>query len=89
MPTYDMKCKDCGEKTEVVCKIAERKQQVCMKLECGASLIVILNSSYAVAPFKSGYFEHIALEPIYCGSKRQLRGECDKRGLTSIYASEW
>lgn len=86
MPIYDMKCNICGVEKELLCKINERRDQNCI---CGGHLMVQLNSSYAVHSFKAGYFEHIALEPIYCGSKRQLKGECDKRGLTSIYASEW
>lgn len=86
MPTYDVKCTICGVEKEIICKIAERNKQNCI---CGGNYKVQFNSSYALHSFKSGYYEHIDHEPIYCGSKRQLRGECDKRGLTSIYANEW
>lgn len=86
MPTYDMKCSGCGEVTELFCKIAEMDKQVCV---CGGHFTVQLNTSYALHRFKAGYYEHIDLQPVYCGSKRQLKTECDKRGLTSVYASEW
>ncbi len=35
--------------------------------------------------FKSGYFENIALQPIYCGSRDKLRAECKEHGVTSHY----
>jgi hypothetical protein len=36
--------------------------------------------------FKSGYFEHIAADPIYCGSKADLRAVCRENNCTSDYA---
>lgn len=86
MPSYDMKCDECKQIKEIFCKIAEMDDQKC---DCGGPLNAVLNTGYALHKFKAGYYEHIASEPIYCGSKRQLKTECDKRGLTSIYASEW
>ena len=35
MPLYDFKCNDCSEIFTVMCKIADRDQQVCPK--CGTS----------------------------------------------------
>lgn len=88
MPTYDMECTGCRQETVVICKIAEREEQVCRKLECGAPLKQVLKGGHNVSAFKNGYYEHIDLEPIYCGNKIQLRDECRKRGLTSVYAEE-
>lgn len=39
-------------------------------------------------PFKEGWYEHLGLEPVYVKSKRQLREECEQRGLTSEYARD-
>lgn len=36
--------------------------------------------------FKSGLFEHIAQEPIYCGSKADLRAACREHNSYSDYA---
>lgn len=36
--------------------------------------------------FKSGHFEHIAPDPIYCGSKADLRAVCREHNCTSDYA---
>lgn len=87
MPNYDFQCAECKQTEEVFCKIAELPKQRCSA--CGGSVKQVFKSPQVVAPFKAGYYEHIALEPIYCGSKRQLKSECDRRGCTSIYASEW
>lgn len=40
----------------------------------------------AVHIFKAGYYEHIADEPIYIRSRKQLQQETRSRGLTSDYA---
>jgi hypothetical protein len=42
--------------------------------------------SPTVQIFKSGYFEHIAPEPIYCGSKAELRHQCAAHNSHSDYA---
>lgn len=86
MPTYDFRCDTCGLDLERFCKIAERKEQTCAA--CEGPLKQTFNGGHFVSAFKNGYFEHIDLEPIYCGSKIQLRDECRKRGLTSVYAEE-
>ena len=39
-----------------------------------------------VSIFHEGFYEHLDSKPIYISSKRQLREECRKRGLTSDYA---
>ena len=44
------------------------------------------NTSPAIILFKSGMFEHIAAEPIYVSSKKQLQHETRSRGLISDYA---
>lgn len=40
---------------------------------------------YYVQAFRSGYYEHIALDPIYIKNRKQLRQETEARGLTSHY----
>ena len=85
MPTYDFQCPKCGAEKEGFCKIAERREQKC---DCGEVLKQTFHGGHFVSAFKNGYFEHIDLEPIYCGNKIKLRDECRKRGLTSVYAEE-
>lgn len=42
--------------------------------------------SAAVHIFREGFFEHIAAEPIYIKSMKQLKEETRSRGLVSHYA---
>lgn len=53
--------------------------------------LVILNQrnepkAPAIHIFKEGFYEHIAPEPIYVKSKKQLREETRSRGCISDYA---
>lgn len=88
MPIYDMKCRACEKVQEVICKISDMEKQTCSN--CSGEMKVIFLSDYQGASygFKSGWYEHIAADPVYIGSKRQLRGETEKRGLTSQYARD-
>ncbi len=85
MPLYDYICPKCELQSEHINKIAERQNQPCDN--CGANMNIQLTVGQYI-PFKEGWYEHIDKKPIYCSSKRQLRDECRKRGLTSIYAEE-
>lgn len=84
VPSYDFKCLDCEHEFNRIVKIADREYVHC---PCGSKVKQILRTQEPIM-FRAGWYEHIDLNPVYIGSKRQLRGECDKRGLTSTYASE-
>ena len=85
MPLYDFKCKKCKEINEHICSISEREEQLCET--CGEVLIREIGVGRYI-PFKEGWYEHIAKDPIYISSMRQLKRECADRGLTSIYAED-
>jgi putative FmdB family regulatory protein len=60
VPTYDFRCRSCGEQFEVVCSIAEREERaVCPA--CGerdaAQVFGPIATSGRGAPFNPGYFE--------------------------------
>jgi hypothetical protein len=38
--------------------------------------------------FEPQMFEHIASEPIFCNSRRELREACKKNGVKSLYLEE-
>lgn len=95
MPTYDMKCSNCGHEQEVFCKIDDRHHQPCP--ECspnGLTVVVhcmeiVYNSpNNANLFFKEGWYEHIDHEPLYIKSMKQLKHECAIRGHTSVYAED-
>lgn len=54
--------------------------------ECGGATQKVWNKPPAMYPFKAGMYEHLDKDPIYIGSKQQLKEECLKRGLRSEYA---
>ncbi len=85
MPLYDYECPGCGLEDEYINSIAERQTQPCEN--CGENMIQKISLGRYI-PFKEGWYEHIDRKPMYISSKRQLRDECRKRGLTSIYAEE-
>lgn len=86
MPLYDFKCDECTHIFERLCKYEDRDDMKCPT--CGMSASPLISRSQPIL-FKEGWYEHIDKKPLYITSKKQLKDECTKRGLTSIYASEW
>lgn len=87
MPIYPYKC-PCGEQFEVIKKIvAYNTPEPCPK--CGTLLAekdwetICKKSSIHV--FEPDWYEHLDDKPIFIESRRHLKRECDKRGLTSVY----
>lgn len=85
MPMYDYRCPACGFETEHINKIADRNGQQCDS--CGDLMVVQIGVGRYI-PFKEGYYEHIDKNPIYISSMRQLKDECAKRNVTSVYAED-
>lgn len=84
MPIYEFYCPTCDKSNERLLKI-EHEEQHC--LVCGGlvrKIISVPNPHF----FREGYYPHLDIKPVYCSSKRQLKEECKKRGLTSHYASD-
>ena len=82
MVIKDFRCPQCEEVHEVFVD----GDQVTVWHDCGTAMERVFAESAKHFPFKVGWYEHIDLEPIYISSKRQLRRECEKRGVYSEYA---
>lgn len=71
-------------------KLTEMPSLNCGNVDCQASFRDAIptdmypNGVY-INSFKSGYYEHIDLEPIYIKGRKQLRDETSSRGLSSHY----
>lgn len=87
MPLYDFACDSCGVIEERLLKI-DYDEQKCLKCD-GPMRRWFGRNQPTYHRFREGWYEHIAEEPIYIRSKKQLKEECRQRGLTSIYAEEW
>ena len=84
MPIYDFKCDNCGYTGERICSYEESQKQVCT---CKSPLRKVPSLGRYI-PFKEGWYENIAKDPIYITSKRQLRTECDKHDVGSVYLDD-
>lgn len=81
MPLYDIQCYECGYIEERLLSVEE----VPLCDSCSLPLHFKFGAEANFHPFREGMYEHIDLEPIYIKSRKQLRQECQKRGLTSHY----
>lgn len=87
MPMYDFKCTSspCNHVFEKIVKFEERENVLCEK--CGSATKPLI-VPHRYIPFKEGWYEHIAKDPIYIKSMKQLKSECKKHGVSSIYAMD-
>lgn len=77
MPNYDYTCSSClNEWTENV-MIAQRNR---VKCSCGEKATLQIRAP-GVSAFKPMWFRDIDVKPMFISSKRELKDECDKRGL--------
>ena len=63
------KCLELNEKGDYQCKA------------CGGSIGVQLSEAAAVHIFPTGYWEHLALDPIYIKGREQLKNVCSDLGV--------
>ena len=84
MPRYDYSCYACGVEFEANVPVEQRDSVSCPR--CGATQSVARRTVYPFAAhiWKPQWFEHIDTKPIWIESKRQLKEECEKRGLIPI-----
>jgi len=80
MPIFDFGCTPCG-------KIEERfvQHDAVVKCSCGRVMKKLITAPHVFYPFREGFFEHLDTKPVYIRSKKHLRQECERRGLTSHY----
>ena len=78
MPLYTYQCLNCDRTFEAFSTIDDRKFSECAGCESIAELTI--GRPAAVHDFALGWFEHLAHEPIYIKSRKQLKEECNRRG---------
>lgn len=77
MPLYEYECRVCGKRFEKVVPLSERERV----RHCGKRAKLLVPSRFAAHVWKPTWFEHLDTKPILIESKRQLKEECEKRGL--------
>lgn len=81
MPLYDVRCSDCQEEFETVCRIAELKDLRCHK--CKGKVEVLITSHKSRDWFREGYYEDLDIHPVYVKSQKHLKELCLKYDVTS------
>lgn len=92
MPIYTQRCLKCGNIFDDFRLLKDFENNprcqfpdIDNKSKChGESNRIIVNGGGGINVFKPQWFEHIAPDPIFIESKKQLNAECKKRGLASI-----
>lgn len=79
--TKDFICPGCGAVEEVFLEHDDFAQ-----CQCGERMTRILSRGADQRSFKEGWYEHIDIKPMYITSKKQLKRECEARGIYSEYA---
>jgi putative FmdB family regulatory protein len=76
MPNYSYRCR-CGNTFNAFKPMVERHTAECPA--CGdAAAQTICHTPPNLVDFKYGWFEHIAPEPVYARSKKELRSLCER-----------
>ena len=87
MPIYQRRCKECDHEWEEIRKIADcENTNPCPA--CGSGMVDRIIRPPHYTPFKEGWYEHIASDPIYCRNKKELREACQEHGKTSVYLED-
>ena len=82
MPTYSYRCKKCGEELDEFHKVDDRYNQECP--ECGNKMQIVIKPLpfHIFEPF---WHPNLDKKPVWIKSKKHLKEESDKRGMTSYY----
>jgi len=91
MPIHNFRCPNCGlfERFQSIDELRDEETcQVCGSTSRKTFELFTHNNGGGVRIFKPMWFEHIAPEPIYVESRKQLREECEKRGKYSQYIED-
>ena len=81
MPKYRLKCKQCDKVFEEISSVDNRHNIKCL---CGGNTEIIIQPvvSHIFEPF---YHPNLDSKPVWIKSKKHLKEESDKRGMTSYY----
>lgn len=82
MPIYRAKCRRCSHEFEDLVRIDDRHNMRCPK--CGGETDLVLTPP-RTSCFKPFWTRQFTGKPLYIESQKQLKAECDKRGLISHY----
>lgn len=82
MPIYTVQCPSCNIKYDALVSVEDRHNILCN--ECNETVEIVLTAP-KVHTFPAGYWDNLDINPVYIDSKKQLKEECDKRGLASHY----
>ena len=84
MPLHDYLCKSCDRtQLDVLTKHSDPESPKCP--HCGTPMQRKVCAPRPVL-FREGFYEHIAPEPIYVKSRRELKRVCAEHNCTSDYA---
>lgn len=86
MPTYEFKCKNCGNRMDVFATISELDKVKTSMLCCDRSMerVISVPSFFSRSPFpKDEYFEHVGPVPEKFRDSKHMKDVLDERGLTS------
>lgn len=84
MPNYDYSCDSCDLEWEDFKSIEDRYDSNCQK--CGDPGKIKVSLYRKPVIFNAQYFEHIAPDPVYAGSKQQLKDHLKRHDCTMPYA---
>ena len=87
MPLYDYKCPSCEYEDEISNRVEDRKKQHCPR--CKRFMILLIKPVNVTPRFPEGMWESISDDgPMYISSKKHLREECKKHGVSSRYLND-
>lgn len=84
MPNYDYRCDVCNQDWEEFNSIKQRNNSNCPSCDNAGTLRITTGRKPIV--FQSQYFEHIAADPVYAGSKQQLKDHLKRHDCSMPYA---
>lgn len=82
MPLYDYKCR-CGEEFDAYRSVSDRLSATCPKCHAPAMQAVQRPSVKRVSGV-TGWYEHIARDPIYIKNRKHLREECARHDCYAV-----
>jgi hypothetical protein len=85
---YDVKCKKCGEKQEIVRTVADRDKD--LPVCCGETTRRIISLKQNIVPDLEPYVEeNLGEKPVYIKSKQHRKEVMRKEGVYEKYGKGW
>ena len=82
MPTYSYHCNNCGMELDEFHKVDDRYNQQCPECE---RMMEIMIQPIVSHIFEGFWHPNLDKKPVYIKSKKHLKEESEKRGMTSYY----